>query len=132
MCRKNRVQLICTECGHEFHLLAEFNKHMLNVHGNSVSSTTSWACEEDAKPKYKCSICGREFVALSSKSRHEREHAGLKPFPCHICSYEFSRMSNLRTHLLRVHPKDIDVLYQFKSIDPEIGSVNIEFNFGKK
>lgn len=122
MSSKKRVQLICSECGHEFSLMSEFNKHMNQVHGMNNRPP-----DTNTTPRYKCSKCDREFVALSSKSRHEREHAGLKPFPCHICAFEFSRMSNLRTHLLRVHSKDLGVLYRFVNTD---NLTKLEFDFG--
>lgn len=127
---RKRVQFICSECGHEFHVLAEFNKHMRHVHEQTQTHTIEENNEigTSQSPKYKCSMCSREFAALSSKSRHEREHAGLRPFPCHICSYEFSRLSNLRTHLLRVHPKDLDVLYRIGN-SSDTSANKIEFNF---
>ena len=105
---------------------------MMQVHGSRAESVvdvpSSNQNASSSNNKYKCSMCDREFVALSSKSRHEREHAGLKPFPCHICAFEFSRMSNLRTHLLRVHPNDAGVLYRIYKTEDNI--TRLDFDFG--
>jgi uncharacterized Zn-finger protein len=115
--RKKRLQLICSECGYEFHLQSELNKHMSQVHEKSEHQKT-----------YRCSQCGMEFFELSSKSRHEKEHAGMKPFRCYICSFEFTRASNLRTHLLKMHQHESGTLFTItKSADNKL---KFEFNIG--
>lgn len=107
---------ICTECGNQFYSQNDLNKHMLHVH-------------ENTKP-YRCSQCPMTFFELSTKNRHEKEHLGLKPFRCYICAFEFSRASNLRTHLLKVHPHDIGSLVNITKTDEN--KLKFEFNLGIK
>ncbi|CAF1022357.1 unnamed protein product [Brachionus calyciflorus] len=98
---------VCTECGIQFYTQNDLNKHMLQTH-------------ESSKP-FQCSQCPMTFLELSTKNRHEKEHLGLKPFRCYICAFEFTRASNLRTHLLKVHPGDIGTLVNInKSVDNKL------------
>lgn len=112
--KSRKKNFICTECGNQFYSQNDLNKHMLHVH-------------ENTKP-YKCSQCPMTFLELSTKNRHEKEHLGLKPFRCYICAFEFSRASNLRTHLLKVHPNDIGTLVNITKSDDN--KLKFEFNLG--
>lgn len=106
---------ICNECGYQFYLQSDFNKHMLQVH-------------ENVKP-YQCSLCPMTFYEQSTKNRHEKEHSGLKPYRCYICAFEFTRASNLRTHLFKLHPNDVGKLVNItKSADNRL---KFEFDLGK-
>lgn len=82
-----------------------------------------------AQKPYDCSHCELSFYELSAKKRHEKEHSDLKPFRCFICAFEFSRASNLRTHILKVHNHEIG-----KSVvisKSEVNNLKFEFNIGK-
>ncbi len=110
---------ICNECGIQVKSQSELNKHMLHTHQESMSKS---------QLQYKCSQCQMVFHDISSKNRHEKEHSGLKPFRCYICSYEFTRASNLRSHLLKVHPNDIDKLVRINKT--EDNKLKFEFDIG--
>lgn len=110
---KRRI-LICNECGFQFNFQSDLNKHMLQAH--------------DRFRSFKCCHCNMEFNDISSKTRHEKEHFGLKPFRCYICSFEFTRASNLRTHLFKMHSSDIGKLVNItKSVDNKL---KFEFDLG--
>ena len=112
---------ICNECGIQVKSQSELNKHMLHSHQDSTSK---------GQLQYKCSQCQMIFNDMSSKNRHEKEHAGMKPFRCYICSFEFTRASNLRSHLLKVHPNDIDKLVRINKT--EDNKLKFEFDLGTK
>jgi len=105
---------ICIECGCQYFAQNELNKHMLQSHYSQ-------------KP-FECSQCKMSFNDISAKRRHEKEHLGFKQFRCYICSFEFTRASNLRAHLLKVHPNNIGKSVTItKSIDNKL---KFEFNLG--
>ncbi len=110
---------ICNECGIQVKSQSELNKHMLHMHQDSASK---------GEQQYKCPQCHMSFHDISSRNRHEKEHSGLKPFRCYICSYEFTRASNLRSHLLKVHPNDIDKLVRINKT--EDNKLKFEFDLG--
>ncbi len=112
--KQHRVY-ICNECGIQFHLQSDLNRHMLQVH-------------ENAKP-FECGGCPMRFYELTSKNRHEKEHSGgLKPFRCYICSLEFTRASNLRTHIYKVHSNEIGKLVHMTKT--EDNKLKFEFDLG--
>ena len=68
------LKFICSKCDERFELESELAQHAAQSHSK----------------RFDCAICGMFFYDLSSKNRHEKEHAGIKPFRCYICSYEFT------------------------------------------
>ena len=105
---------ICNECGCQYFSQNELNKHMIHLHYSQ-------------KP-FECSQCHISFNDISAKRRHEKEHLGFKQFRCYICSFEFTRASNLRAHLLKIHPDNIGKsVIITKSIDNKL---KFEFNLG--
>ena len=112
--KKQSRTFICTECGMQYTSQTDLSKHMLQTHENTKF--------------FECSICSIQFYDLSSKNRHEKEHAGLKPFRCWICSFEFTRASNLRSHLLKVHSSDIGKLVHINKTDDN--KLKFEFDMG--
>ncbi len=105
---------ICNECGCQYCSQNELNKHMIQSHYSQ-------------KP-FECSQCHISFNDISAKRRHEKEHLGFKQFRCYICSFEFTRASNLRAHLLKIHPDNIGKsVIITKSIDNKL---KFEFNLG--
>ncbi|CAI4038764.1 hypothetical protein SMKI_06G1110 [Saccharomyces mikatae IFO 1815] len=53
--------------------------------------------------KYICSFCLKPFSRSEHKMRHERSHAGVKPFQCQICKHSFVRRDLLQRHIRTVH-----------------------------
>ncbi len=109
-------KIICNECGMQYQTQIDFNRH-LATHSQHFNKNQ------------KCTFCSMEFYDLSSKTRHEKEHAGLKSFRCYICGFEFTRASNLRAHLIKVHSSEIGKLVNItKSSDNKL---KFEFDIGK-
>ena len=62
----------------------------------------------DYKPRpYLCTVCHKRFthkVLLNlHKQLHVRIHIGAKPYSCRHCSECFTRLDQLKTHLLKSH-----------------------------
>ncbi len=56
-------------------------------------------------------ICNTEDYSSNTSHRNKNKmEQDSKPFKCRICSFEFTRASNLRAHLLKVHSNDIGKL----------------------
>jgi uncharacterized Zn-finger protein len=109
-------KIICNECGMQYQTQIDFNRH-LATHTQNINKNQ------------KCTFCSMEFFDLSSKTRHEKEHAGLKSFRCYICGFEFTRASNLRAHLIKVHSSEIGKLVNItKSSDNKL---KFEFDIGE-
>ena len=51
---------------------------------------------------FKCSTCGKSFAQAGNVRRHEIIHSGVKPFTCTTCGRSFSQAKNLRDHE-RIH-----------------------------
>ncbi len=96
---------ICNECGIQFHLQSDLNRHMLQAHESS-----------------------KAFDELAATNRHEKEHASVKLLRCYICSFEFTRASNLRTHICKVHPNEIGKLVHITK--SEDNKLKFEFDLG--
>ncbi len=116
---KKKRSFICNECGIEVKSQSELNKH--------------FSLKHDEQKVYMCSHCDTTFEELSSRNRHEKEvHVQQqfcqKPFRCYICSFEFTRASNLRTHLLKVHPNDVGKLVHINKA--EDNKLKFEFDLG--
>ena len=56
---------------------------------------------------YQCSKCNAKFSDISSKGRHEKEHANNKRFTCSLCNDTFKRSGQLRSHLARKHSQSM-------------------------
>ncbi len=49
--------------------------------------------------RYTCKMCHGTFSLRCNLRRHERLHAGVKPFKCDLCKKSFSRSADLQGHL---------------------------------
>jgi len=49
--------------------------------------------------KYKCTVCGNEYVRKNALARHELTHTGLKPYVCSYCGKQFNYDTNLKRHI---------------------------------
>jgi hypothetical protein len=105
---------ICNECGMQFDTQSNLIKHIQKCHQIFKS--------------IECTQCNVSFFDQQSKNRHDKE-SHTKPFRCYICSFEFTRASNLRAHLHKVHSNEIGKLVNItKTVDNKL---KFEFNLGK-
>ena len=64
------------------------------------SGREAMAAESEAR--FRCDVCGKEFITSYSLRRHSRTHTVAKPFPCSECDKKFSQKRYL-TVQLRTH-----------------------------
>ena len=51
--------------------------------------------------------CGKEYTYITSLKRHDRGHRGVTPFSCREYTYSSTRKSNVKRHILMLHPQII-------------------------
>ena len=77
-------ELVCKKCGATFHSVTQLQSHTAKVHS-----------------RYMCKHCLNTFSLRCNLRRHERLHAGLKPYSCDICNKSFARSTDLKIHMAR-------------------------------
>ena len=54
----------------------------------------------EEKQKFKCEICGKNFVRKTILAQHIGAiHEGKKPFKCDICDYSCSQKGYMKQHI---------------------------------
>lgn len=82
-------------------------------------------CLSKGEKPYQCSKCNARFSDVSSKSRHEKEHANNKRYTCSLCNDTFKRSGQLKSHMTRKHSQTVTF-----RVDKESGSVPISVRLG--
>jgi len=62
--------------------------------------------------KLVCPVCGKIVHGRNRRQNldnHMLVHSGLRPHKCHLCSYSFTQLGNLRRHMKTVHKLQQDV-----------------------
>lgn len=61
--------------------------------------------ESDPRGIYRCprTGCDKYFTRKFNLSSHQRIHTGVRPYPCLLCTSEFSRKHDLRRHVKSLH-----------------------------
>lgn len=72
------------------------------------------SCLQDAQGGvYSCHICGKTFHGVRQRrnlKRHLMIHNGEKPFHCPFCPYKTNQKGNLKTHLLKGHRQQMNLM----------------------
>ena len=107
---KNRY--ICPDCGLEFTMKSQLNRHS-KIHASPLTcSVCSRTCKSRSKLRrhelthshkkpYECNVCDKTFQMNESLIIHARLHTGERPFTCRVCHQGFRDKSVLRNHELR-------------------------------
>jgi hypothetical protein len=94
------LSVVC--CRHCNKLLSNSEDHLV-LHSKTCASVD----RPDQRSLFVCCICDyvtrvRTHMREHIRSRHTKE----KPFDCEHCSRNFSRLRDLKLHVLKVHPDD--------------------------
>ncbi|KAM9722744.1 zinc finger protein 1035 isoform 1-T3 [Menidia menidia] len=76
---------------------------------------------ESKCPELSCRFCGKSFTALSSRTRHEQNHRGERPYRCLECGKGFKKHAHLIGHRI-VHQKKVQCTV-CKDIFPTVGEL---------
>ena len=115
-------QTMCEVCGKTFVLLNELRTHSItHTHerlyqceycpyrakrmGNLRCHIRNIHTQADPN-RFKCSICGLNFLSATACTKHEKKHQGgmdiaealLKPYQCADCGYRATKPSHIRIH----------------------------------
>ena len=86
------IKLFCELCAEAFNNRSNLSRHKIMKHSN--------------KPKYKCTICDREFFELNSFQGHMNMHNNARPYVCDACGKDFVYKYSLVRHQLSCSNKD--------------------------
>lgn len=104
----------CNYCARYFATADKLVDHVelahADHHGNGLDpdvkqeeeEVKAGVADEDSR-SHACKYCGKKFVTLTSRKRHERIHEGLRA-QCEYCSSSFSQTPALKKHVRKHHP----------------------------
>ncbi|KAL1399275.1 hypothetical protein pipiens_008339 [Culex pipiens pipiens] len=79
---------VCQQCPSKFYSKGELKMHMVT---------------HTLEKNHVCDVCGNRFTKNTSLMKHVRRvHAGLRPFPCSLCTLKFDNAHHLKRHM-RTH-----------------------------
>lgn len=55
------------------------------------------------QPRYRCNVCGRDFLFQSYLNRHMVIHTRDKPYTCDFCHSRFTQMGSKNSHMKKIH-----------------------------
>lgn len=141
------IIFVCQYCDRRFKHEGFIQKHIRTIHpGKMVAQEIR---------KNICDICGRTFAKVEKLRTHKRNvHNNTKEYTCNICDKLFKMKFNLMKHIKVFHPefdcidhawseRDIDIntddkeassaqIKVFRSSEPEINVIDLEYNRSKK
>ena len=103
----------CDKCGKEFFTKSRLAVHVWHFHSKIIQcELCDYSCPKPGmrrhmrvhqEPKFECATCGKMLKTKTTLRAHEREHAGIRPFPCNVCNKSFSDNAALKQHKRLVH-----------------------------
>lgn len=122
---------ICNHCGVVASCQNELNKHIQSHHTTCQKKTSQ---QMESMRGYECRWCEMRFADIWTRIGHEREShpsfpVATRSHKCQICSFEFTRASNLRSHILSVHANQVGKLVFIAKSD-DCKRFKIEFDQG--
>ncbi len=111
---RSHGELQCHECGLQFELETDLNKHMREKHSIDEERTGSRVDSFDqpldkkgtgrkAGKQYCCRLCDKEYNSRENLQYHMNTHTGSKPYKCQNCDQSFSAKPRLYSHNMRAH-----------------------------
>jgi len=107
-------QFSCSGCDYSSPIKQNVKKHVKTVHGEDVAK---------GKELFPCPNCDKTFLGVPNLHRHAKEEHNLfmkLDYTCIHCSKEFSKRSNLQTHIQSVHE---GIRYKCEFCDKELSTL---------
>jgi len=107
-------QFNCSGCDYSSPLKENVKKHVKTFHSDDVAK---------GKELLPCPNCDKTFLGVSNLHRHAKEEHYLLlklDYTCNLCNKEFSKRSNLRTHIQSVHE---GIRYKCEICDKELSTL---------
>lgn len=114
----------CTLCTKSFIKNEYLTDHIRRIHNNAAQcpvcklETPKEELQAHMRELHKplpCSICNKSFFTPRLLKRHKKSHE--RP-PCKFCSKEIPSLK-LRTHISKVHPKELEAWEQMRKAEKE-------------
>jgi hypothetical protein len=83
--------------------------HLHGLYGHDALSSTPSPYSFKPRQKYPCRFCSKSFTRASNRSRHERQHTGVRPYACDLCNVSFTRSDTLQLHKQKIHNIEPDL-----------------------
>ncbi len=87
---------VCSICNASFNVASNLRRHERKKHG--LDSAGSETYETNAKGRFGCDNCSKDFSSMAMLRQHVLIHTGEKPFACNYCPKAFNVKSNWRRH----------------------------------
>ncbi|XP_062894898.1 zinc finger and BTB domain-containing protein 44-like isoform X2 [Mobula hypostoma] len=72
-----------------------------NNHPDDDDSGTERPCPNGPNKPFQCPTCGARFTRIQNLKQHMLIHSGIKPFQCDRCGKKFTRAYSLKMHRLK-------------------------------
>ena len=105
--RKTKKTVKCNYCDLSFQKRDEIKEHYERNHpGQPI--------EIEGLKTYDCEVCNEVFLILKNRTKHMQqyhpeEYKKKEDFTCHVCGFQSKHAHGLKVHILRAHPKKVEV-----------------------
>ena len=83
----------------------DLKKHMAIDHPDPAAFAWRFPKEKKPPPKHTCTICSKDFARGNNLRTHMRTHANDRPFQCSFCHKPFVRKHDCERHEANLHPQ---------------------------
>jgi len=119
--RGTQRRIKCSSCDGWFNSERSFKYHLRTAHSSadeSRQSSSSYnrlqsdfssgrnAAVAKGKRIHACAVCKKKFLLILELRRHAWLSHGLKSFTCEYCPLKFTYLSNMKSHIQRLHEND--------------------------
>ena len=102
----DNVPFECFNCFTSFPDFREFKRHA-DVCFRVQENSSSDASNVTAVSPFVCTVCNKGFNWQCQLQQHSVVHTGERPYECNECGKRFTQVSNMNSHIKRVHREKV-------------------------